>query len=442
MARLEHIRIPLGRCEVEGGAVGFKQQLVVDPKTRLRMPVALEGVPQLLWASGEFWDEANLWLLARSRLLPSGQLKEETLNANGKDLLAYSDWLELAGMHWWECHPNDDQRPLNLYRGHLVRCHEQGLIAPTLASRRMATLKTFYRWLLSEEILSPGFALWSERNVRIAYEDAFGFRRHVETVQTSLDIKAAKRSPHEVILEEGLQPVSLEVRDAILDLAHRRCSHELFLMLSLGFWSGLRLGTICDLKIQTIENAVRIHECPALMHIHVGPEANPPVRMKLDQSSDGIVIPTQLLEELLDYSISLARGKRVVLAKPEHRHLLFLTVMGNPYGRDKGDRSASVNAEMSRFKRLARTEGLKIDDFTFHWSRATFATMWARAARANGNLHQFMPTLKRMLAHKHDRTTERYISWVEKEEVRAAVMDEFTKTMFGRFYEAAGEQRA
>ena len=212
MARLEHIRIPLGRCEVEGGAVGFKQQLVVDPKTRLRMPVALEGVPQLLWASGEFWDEANLWLLARSRLLPSGQLKEETLNANGKDLLAYSDWLELAGMHWWECHPNDDQRPLNLYRGHLVRCHEQGLIAPTLASRRMATLKTFYRWLLSEEILSPGFALWSERNVRIAYEDAFGFRRHVETVQTSLDIKAAKRSPHEVILEEGLQPVSLEGR--------------------------------------------------------------------------------------------------------------------------------------------------------------------------------------------------------------------------------------
>ena len=439
MARLEHIRIPLGRCEVEGGAVGFKQQLVVDPKTRLRMPVALEGVPQLLWASGEFWDEANLWLLARSRLLHSGQLKEDTLTANGKDLLAYSDWLELDGKHWWQCHPNDDQRPLNLYRGHLVNCHEQGLIAPTLASRRMTTLKTFYRWLLRVEILSPGFPLWSERNVRIAYEDAFGFRRHIEVIQTSLDIQAAQRTPNDLILEEGLQPVSIEVRDAILDLAHRRFSHELFLMLSLGFWSGLRLGTICDLKIQTIENAIRINKCPALMHLSVGHEANPPVRMKLDQGSDGIVIPTQLLEELLEYSISLRRGKREVLAKPEHKHLLFLTVKGNPYGRGKGDRSATVNAEMSRFKRLARAEGLKIDDFTFHWSRATFATMWARAARANGNLHEFMPTLKRMMAHKHDRTTERYIQWVEKEAVRAAVMDEFTRTMFGRFYQATGE---
>src|SRR6185312_3785604 len=100
--------------------------------------------------------------------------------------------------------------PLNLYRGHLVNSYEQGVIAPTLASRRMTTLKNFYRWLLSQGILSPGFALWSERNVRIAYEDAFGFRRHVDAVQTSLDIKAAKRVG-EASLEEGLQPVSLEV---------------------------------------------------------------------------------------------------------------------------------------------------------------------------------------------------------------------------------------
>ena len=213
-------------------------------------------------------------------------------------------------------------------------------------------------------------------------------------------------------------------------------------MLSLGFWSGLRLGTVCDLKIQTIENAVQIHACPALKHISVGPLANPPVQMKLDQSSDGIVVPTQLLEQLLDYSVSLARGKRVALAEPEHKHHLFLTKFGNPYGAGGSDRSPTVNAEMSRLKRLARAEGLKIDDFTFHWSRATFATMWARSARANGHLHDFMPTLKRMLAHKHDRTTERYIRWVEKEAVRAAVMDEFTKTMFGRFYRTVGEQNA
>lgn len=437
MARLEYVCLPLECCVVEGGATRFVAQEIVDPRTRLKIRVTADRIPELLWATGEFWSEANLWFLSRARRMLSGQLKEDTIVANGKDLLAYADWLERAGMHWWQCHPRDDQRPLNLYRGHLVNSYEQGVIAPTLASRRMTTLKSFYRWLLNEKILSPGFSLWSERNVRVAYEDVFGFRRHIEVVQTSLDIKAAKRVG-EASLEEGLQPVSLEVRDAILDLSHRRCSHELFLMLSLGFWSGLRLGTVTDLKVQSIENAVQIHECAALKHISVGPLANPPVKMKLSQSSDGIVVPRRLLEYLLDYSISLARGKRVALAKPEHKNLLFLTIKGNPYGRGTGDRSASVNAEMSRLKRLARQEGLNIGDFTFHWSRATFATMWARAARANGHLHEFMPTLKRMLAHKHDSTTQRYIRWVEKEEVRAAVMDEFTKATFGHFYQADG----
>lgn len=441
MARLEYIRLPLEICVVEDGEVRFVREESVDPRTRLKMPVAAELVPQLLWDRGALWDEANIWFLARTRLLLSGQLKVDTIGANGKDLLAYADWLELSGIHWWECHPLDEKRPLNLYRGYLVKAYEQGVIAPTLASRRMATLKTFYRWLLEEKILSPGFPLWSERNVRIAYEDAFGFRRHIETVRTSLDIKATKRvgpAP----LEEGLQPVSLEVRDAILELAHRRFSHELFLMLSLGFWSGLRLGTICDLKIQTIENAVAIHKCPELKHINIGPQANPPVRMKLGHSSNGIVVPTQLLEQLNDYSVSVTRGKRVALAKPEHKHLLFLTKFGNPYASSGPDRSPTVNAEMSRLKRVAREEGLNIDDFTFHWTRATFATMWARAARANGHLHEFMPTLKRMLAHMYDRTTERYIHSVENEEVRAAVMDEFTRTMFGRFYQATGEPDA
>lgn len=426
---------------VEVDSVAYKQQTVVDSRTGLRLPVAAGRIPQIIWKSGEPWSEVNVWLLSRARSLLSGLLKEETVGANGKDLLAYADWLEAADVQWWQCHPKDDLRPLNLYRGHLVRSYEEGRISPTLASRRMATLKALYRWLLSEQILSPGFPLWSERKVRIAYQDVFGFQRHIQSVKTSLDIQASKRVG-QAPLEDGLQPVSVEVRDAILSLAYRRCSTELFLMLSLGFWSGLRLGTVTRLKVQTIEGAVAVQNCADLKTISVGPLANPPVHMKHGQSSDGIVVPTKLLEQLLDYSVSLARGKRVALAKPEHKHVLFLSKFGNPYGSTGSDRSATVNAEMSRLKRMARQEGLHIDDFKFHCSRATFATMWANAARANNSLHEFMPTLKRMMAHKYDRTTERYIEWVEREEVRAAVMDEYAKTMFGRFYRSATAHNA
>ena len=456
MARLEYIRLPLERLVVENGSVRFERQEVVDPRTRIRMPVTAERVPQLVWHSGEFWGEANLWLLRRARLLLSGKLKEETIGANGKDLLAYAQWLEDAEKQWWQCPGREDERPLNLYRGFLVASAgsetaegsaqtgigpRPSVLSPLLASRRMSTVKAFYSWLLQEEILSPGFQLWTEKKIRIPYEDAFGFKRHVEAVQTSLDIRVSRRKNDDG-LEEGLHPVSLDVRDKILDLAHRRASRELFFMLSLGFWSGLRLGSVCDLKIQTLENAIPIHNNPELKLLSIGPQANPPVQMKLDQNSSGIVIPTRLLDDLMDYAVGLRRGKRVKRAKPQHKHLLFLTKNGNPYGSLGSDRSPSINKEMSSFKRLAREENLNIDDFTFHCSRATFATIWAEVARDQGRLHEFFPTLKRMLAHKHDRTTWRYIRWSEKAKVRSEVMDEFTRLMFGPFYDAVGEQDA
>lgn len=204
MARLEYIRLPLERAVFEEGEVRYARQSVVDPRTRLPMPVTAKRVPQLVWANGEFWGEANLWLLSRARMSLSGDLKEETIGANGKDLLAFANWLEDAGKKWWQCPARDDDRPLNLYRGFLLSCAgpeasdasegastalRTSLLSPLLASRRMATVRAFYQWLLNVEILSPGFELWTEQKIRIPYEDAFGFRRHIEAVRTSLDIK-------------------------------------------------------------------------------------------------------------------------------------------------------------------------------------------------------------------------------------------------------------
>ena len=56
-------------------------------------------------------------------------------------------------------------------------------------------------------------------------------------------------------LEDGLLPVSETDRDAILDFAAENATPELYLMLALGFFTGMRLGSICDLKIQSLERA-------------------------------------------------------------------------------------------------------------------------------------------------------------------------------------------
>lgn len=57
-------------------------------------------------------------------------------------------------------------------------------------------------------------------------------------------------------MESGLPPVSAVDRDAILDFAKQNASSELYLMLALGFFTGMRLGTICDLRIDTLEQSI------------------------------------------------------------------------------------------------------------------------------------------------------------------------------------------
>ena len=109
MARVEYIRLPLTRPVVQDGAIRLEPEEVVDPLTRLRVPVTAEDVPQIVWNNGEFWSEANVWLLRRARSALSGDLKPDTIVANAKDLLAYANWLEDAGKQWWRCPLRDDE---------------------------------------------------------------------------------------------------------------------------------------------------------------------------------------------------------------------------------------------------------------------------------------------------------------------------------------------
>ena len=71
MARLEYIRLPLGRCDVEEGAVVFTQQTVIDPRTRLKMLVIPERVPQLLLRTRD--SKPNIHLKSKSSQKEAGQ---------------------------------------------------------------------------------------------------------------------------------------------------------------------------------------------------------------------------------------------------------------------------------------------------------------------------------------------------------------------------------
>jgi integrase len=225
--------------------------------------------------------------------------------------------------------------------------------------------------------------------------------------------------------------VTIAARNEILAFANVHASREFFLILSLGFFTGMRLGTICDLKVQTILNAVPDPSAPGLYRLALGPSVSPPVSTKFGVTGQAH-IPEALLAELRDHAYSVERLRRESLAESRNRDLLFLTRFGNPYAQRGTDKSVAFNVEMNRLRRKAHREGVAaFRSFRFHQTRATFATQLARIAISTVGALSAVAIVQDALLHRHEATALKYIRFVEKEPFKEKLSDEFTRSFLG-----------
>lgn len=333
----------------------------------------LEGVPLIFWADCRPWREANLWAVERAT---DNRISLKTVVSNMNGLLHYANFLELRQVHWFQFPQRKADRCLVLYRGALIKLRDLGEISPATASEYMRNCIMFYRWVQARQLLDIKTCLWVDQTFFVRYFDEVGFERTISGITTDLKIPNRKRPG--MLLEDGLLPVSPSDREVILDFAATNGSREIFLMLALGFFTGMRIGTICDLKVQTLINAAPDPSAPGLLKIAIGPGASPPVATKFSVTGQ-VWIPDALRDELLDYAGDLRRIKRQAIAPTENQDLLFLTRFGNSYGRRGSDQSSSVNVEMSVLRQKAlQAECKALRNFRFHQTRCTFGTELAR----------------------------------------------------------------
>lgn len=413
MAGLEYIRnIPL-RFEVEDG-IGRWVRVKGQPIRRL---------PQLVWMNGSTWCEANLWALEQAK-----EKSIKTVYSTMNHMRAYAQWLEAEQVDWWHFPARASERCLLRFRGDLVRARDRGEVAPSTASIRMAAVIRFYRWLLATGLLTTPWPLWTERKVGIRISNPFGFEHTLRVMSTDLAI------PNRAVagalrLEDGVIPLTSEGMRQVREYTDLRASVELALMLRIGFETGLRLGSIVDLKVQTLERAAPDPVAPfSWYRISVGPAAKPPVHTK-GGASGMVPIPNSLLAALRAYAISTRRLKRQADAAPENRDLLFLTRFGNPYSDPEG---RAVNVEMSRLRAAAVADGLEVfRDFHFHRTRATFATLLTRAALKHLEVGDAVAFVREACLHKNEATTLKYIKFIETSKAMAEAADEFTKEFMG-----------
>lgn len=386
-------------------------------------------MPQIFWADCTPWREANLWAVERAT---SGDASLKTVASSMNGLLNYAKFLETHDLQWFEFPTRKADRCLVQYRGALIKMRDGGQISPSTASEYMRNCVRFYRWVKCKGLLSPHLPLWRDKPYLIKYFDQVGFERTLRGVTTDLGIPNRKRQGE--ALEGGLLPVSAADRDAILDFAKNNSTPELYLMLAIGFFTGMRLGSVCDLKTQTLERAVPDPSAYGLLRIAIGPGASPPVHTKFGVTGQ-IWIPEALCNELLEYAQSLRRVTREAKAAPDNRQLLFLTRFGNSYGRRGTDQSSAVNVEMSEFRKSGIKAGLHVlRTFHFHRSRCTFGTELARLALATcSDVAIVIAMVSNALLHgpHSETTTFKYIKFVQAAPIKQALSNSFMAVFSG-----------
>ncbi|PYD30132.1 integrase [Pseudomonas syringae pv. pisi] len=416
MATLEKIRYTPYRIEISGNTVN---------RTATTTKSKIDVLPQIVWSDSTPWREVNLWALDQA----SKGKDIKTITSGMSHLHAYAKWLESQDVKWWDFPARESDRCLVRYRGDLVSARNSGELAPSTTSQRMNAVIRFYRWLGACRLLSPEWPMWRDKQVGVRLVDSFGFSRTMTVTSTDLTIPNRK-APGET-LEDGLLP--LPIRDArlVIDFAKTHASYELYLMLKLGFGTGMRIGTICDLKVATIQRAVPDPQFPGFNKISVGPGAHPPVHTKFGVTGQ-VWVSDSDLALLRKYVFSARRLKRQSKAAQGNRDTILLTRFGLPFGNGDGNASRGISVQFGRLRKDGVASGIgAFQHFRFHQSRCTFATELARTAMQVASVSMAIQIVREALLHKSEKTTLTYIRFIEKAVPMAEMANAFTRDFLG-----------
>lgn len=408
MARLEYIDFKPWREVIQDGEVAWERDKLSRPVERL---------PQIFWSNGNGWAEVNHWALEKAL---SHGINLESVKSLMKHLHAYADFLEETELDWRHFPIRLSDRAIVRFRGDLMEQIGSGGLASSTARARMAAVIQFYRHADNHEFITPEAPMWRERSVVIPYYDAVGFKRGKARVLTNLSIPNRARPGGR--LEDGLLPLSEAHMTQLLDFTSREETKEIHLILTTGFYTGARLGTITTLRLQNLEQARPDPYMGGFFSIRVGPGSG--VATKFDVEGD-LLVPDFLLAALKDYAYSTERLKREVKAQEADRSILFLTRRSRCYSGN------SIDRLMTDLRRDALRADLKfMSRFRFHQTRATYGTWLMKLALGVTTVPGAIEFVKNAMLHKHESTTFSYIKFLEvsrgKQEVAAAFNRAFT----------------
>lgn len=409
MANLEYVNFTPLREVIEQGALTWEPD---------KLARAIPKLPQLFWANGAGWAEANFWALERATHF-KGDI--ETVKALMKHLYAYASFLEEHQLDWRHFPMRLADRAIVRFRGHLIEQIDRGNLASSTARARMAAIIQFYRHADVHGFVSRESPMWVDRSVVIPYFDSVGFKRAMVRVTT--DIAIQNKSRPGITLEDGLTPLHTEHMEQLLRFTANEKQEELHLMLLTGFFTGARIETITTLSIANLEKALPDPFMKGFFLLRVGPGTGVATKFNVEGN---LLVPDFLLTRLKAYAYSPRRLLRESKAAEAHRSTLFLTKHFSCYTQ------GSISRLMTNLRRATLKAGMKfMERFKFHQSRATYGTWLMQLALSVTSEANAIELVKNAMLHKHESITFRYIRFLGASKGKAEAAEAFTKVFTG-----------
>ena len=433
VAYVEFITLTLFHITVAPGVASYALPFAHDLKRQKNYVVL--GFPILRWSTGGLWDEANLWLGALAQSIPTQGIRIKSIRSLAYALITFMRFVESEGRPWNYLPLIPADRTINRYRKHLIDARESGELAPSTVSAKMSVVLRLFRWAQINKIISAvAFEITGVKVVKVP--DQYGRELAVSVSFSNLAIPNRKASADRV--EGGLMPVSIDYRNELIDFARDHLSYDLYLMLRVAFESGLRIESICNLKVNTVNWGTPDFFDAELSWLQVGPNVDgAPVATKFGVQG-AVMIGTALLDELKEYCKSIRRITRENRASEDCGELLFITKNGNSYGRRSDTDRSAINSLVFAAKEKARKMGLNFDDFHFHRARATFGVAIVQCGmecEPSIPLSDILSFARDCLLHKDVETTMKYVRFLQNSKIKAKYANEYTAAMMGRYNE-------
>ncbi len=364
----------------------------------------IPDVPWISWKSGVLWVEASLFLAETCVHKFNLSKKNDSAISDASHLKAYADFLESNSFVWNYFPEEKYKRATYLFRGHLIKLREKRKYANSTISARISAVRRFYIWSIRNNLLdSNSHSPFELERKTFRFINSFGVQQ-VQSVVTS-DLSISNRKVNSNSPEDGLYPIKASDRDLLFNACEGVVTHEFFLMLKLGFFSGMRIGTIIDLKVSSLQQAFDSKWMVNAKSIGVGPNFGISTKDEVEYYPS---IPTELWKELMSYCGSVRRLVRQGKATDEIKDLVFITQRGDKYKVNSNQR------QMEKMRLIAPTLGLDLSNFYFHCTRATFGSKVVDDMMKSGHANaKILAALMGLMGHVSSESSMRYVKFVE-----------------------------